>query len=224
MTIHKDWDIDEVATGKTHKGKPVIGATFQKGLNYRDPATGELKSCVTDVISEVGKDHKYKVDKARCKQTFGDTRGGANKHNIRVEDNEGNWLEQKLNQVGFDVESSTGNKVVFGTGTITLEAYSRYNGIQESVILSSYPGINYLDFKVTRSTGLVAEILGNRALVYKLSGDIKFRLSAPWMKDSTEAYGDVAYSIEDVRAAYDIIRVTADDTFLLAANYPVEIS
>ena len=72
MTVHKSWDIDEVATGKTDNGKPVIGATFQKGLNYRDPATGELKSCVTDVISEVGKDHKYKVDKARCKQTFGD--------------------------------------------------------------------------------------------------------------------------------------------------------
>lgn len=223
MKKHKDLNIDEETTGKTHKGKPVIGVTFQNGLNYRDPVTGQLASCETDLIAEGGKDHKYKVDKARCKQTFGDTRGGANKHNIRVEDNDGNWIEQKLNQAGFDVESVTGNKVVFGSGTVTLEAYSIYNGIRESVILSAYPGINYLDFKVARSSGLVAEIIASGVLVYKLSGVVKFRLSAPLMKDSTDDYGNVAYSIEDVRAGWDIIRVTADDAFLLAASYPVEI-
>lgn len=224
MTIHKALDIDEKATGKTHKGKPVMGVTFLTGLNYRDPITGQLASCKTDVIAEGGQDHKYKVDKARCKQTFGDTRSGAFKHNIRVEDNEGNWIEQKLKQAGFDVESTSGNKVIFGNGTVILEAYSRYNGISESVTLTAHPGVNYLDFKVTRSTGLVAELEGSGALVYKLSGVAKFRMSAPIMKDSIDAYGDAAFTIKNVQADRDTIRVTVDNAFLVSATYPVDIA
>ena len=37
MTIHKDWNIDEVETGKTYEGKRVVGAIFQNGLNDIEP-------------------------------------------------------------------------------------------------------------------------------------------------------------------------------------------
>lgn len=134
--IHKDWDINEHDTGKTHKGKPVTGVTFQNGLNDQEE-DGSFVPCDMSINADIEGVTTHQVKRGRYGELrFADT-GEANKHlcKIKYKDNKG----ISFKYLGGDSalpDVSNGKPKFASSNGVEIEHIPTYKGVVINIIIS----------------------------------------------------------------------------------------
>lgn len=141
MIHHKGWDINEEPTGKTHKGKPIIGTTIQNGLNDIEPAIpGQKRTFVPcdEGVSEVtqGVTH-LKMNRGRMGELrFGDS-SHPNSFLVKIKNKD-------LKGVSFKYTGATGSSMTANNGKplchfdngISIESTPYYKGVKMDIIIN----------------------------------------------------------------------------------------
>ena len=135
--IYKSWDINEHATGRFKDGKPVIGATFQNGLNDIEP-DGSFVPCdmgIENVI--VGVTH-LKINRGRYGQLrFGDS-GHPNSFLVKIK-KKGNIKGLSFKYTGSNGNSMTtenGKVVCTFDNDISIESTPYYKGVKMDIVVN----------------------------------------------------------------------------------------
>ena len=188
QTIHKDWDINEYATGRFKNGKPIIGALLKNGLNRKK--NGIFLPVNTTVFAQNDYEFTHKVDEARAILRFGDSSGNSKKHLFGIEDDEGNWLNVKLDYTGHEMSGVFGNKPTFPHANgLTIEHIPTYNGIKTNYRLGS-SGINEITVTFKYNQELTPKQRGN-TIVFTRDGRDIFFIKAPFAYDAGKEMGHI---------------------------------
>lgn len=133
---HKDWDINEQQTGRFQGGKPIVGATFQNGLNDIEP-DGSFVPCNMSIDSIVDGVTTHRVNRGRYGELrFADT-GESNKHlcKIKYKDNKG--ISFKYLGGDSDLPDISNGKPKFTSSNgVEIEHIPTYKGVAINIIIS----------------------------------------------------------------------------------------
>ena len=137
MIKHKDWDINEHATGRFKNGKPIVGVMFQNGLNDINP-DGSFSPCDME-IEEVTQGVTYlKAKRGRWgEMRFGDS-SHSNSFLVKIK-NKG------MKGVSFKYTGGKGQTMTVNNGKplcnfdngISIESTPYYKGIKMDIIVSN---------------------------------------------------------------------------------------
>ncbi len=136
MIYHKDWDINEHATGQFKNGKPVIGATFQNGLNDIEP-DGSFVPC-DEGISEVtqGVTH-LKMNRGRMGELrFGDS-SHPNSFLVKIKNKAFKGVSFKYTGAnGSSMTANNGKPLCHFDNDISIESTPYYKGVKMDIIVN----------------------------------------------------------------------------------------
>jgi hypothetical protein len=220
QTIHKDWDINKHVTGRFKDGKPIIGVTFQNGLNRKK--NGLFLPVNTTVFAQNDYEFTHKVDEARAILRFGDSSSNSKKHLFGIEDDEGNWLNVKLDHIGHEMSGVFGNKPTFPhTDGLTVEHIPKYNGIKTNYRLGS-SGINEITVTFKHNRELSPEQRGN-TIVFTRDGRDIFFVKAPFAYDDGKETGHIEPVVMKLTetGGFSSATLTVDSLWVAGAIDPV---
>lgn len=206
----------------TRKTVPIYGTKIQKGLHYRK--NGSLHDVDTTVLSkEVDEDlyeFTHKVDKARVKIRFGDNSSNTKKHLFGIEDNNDNWLNIKLDKVGYDMAGVIENKPTFTNG-MTIEHIPTYKGVKTNYMLGS-SGVNELTVTFKYNQELTPEQREN-TIVFLRDDKVIFIIESPFAYDAVVGMEEVepVVMVLGETGGFKSATLTVDSDWLENATDPI---
>ena len=224
MTFHKDWDINEHATGRSKNNKPIVGVTLQNGLNDIEP-DGSFVPCDMR-ISEVtqGVTH-LKMNRGRMGELrFGDS-SHPNSFLVKIKDKGLRGVSFKY--TGADGESMTANNgkplCHFSNG-ISIESTPYYKGVKMDIIVND-PLTAPLEYPFSVKT------YGQEYIVIEENGGLTFigddlaqiYVKPPYAVDANGDIGSVTTHYTGMDGNLITFKKVVDETWLRQAMAPVRI-
>lgn len=225
MINHKNWDINEIATGRHKKGKPIIGAIFQNGLNDIE-LDGSFVPCdmrLDDIADGVT---THSVKRGRYKELrFADI-ASVNKHLCKYKDKDGNGQSIKYIDDDCGLPDVSKGKPKFTTGNgITIEHTPTYNGVQIELVISD-PVTAPLEYTFSiKDYGQVYEFTElNGAIIATGVNGKKIIYQAPYVVDANEEVGTAHYVLMGRSGGYyQFKKIIDDEVWFRNAAAPVRI-
>jgi hypothetical protein len=224
MVKHKDWDIDEIATGKIHKGKPIIGATFQNGLNDKN-ADGTYSPCDIRVSKVTQGVTHLKMNRGRMGELrFGDS-SHPNSFLVKIKNKALKGVSFKY--TGADGESMTANNgkplCRFDNG-ISIESTPYYKGVKMDIIVNDLltAPLEYPFSVKTYGQGYIV-VEENEGLTF-IGDDLEsIYVKPPYAIDANGDIGPVDIYYTGMDGNLITFKKVVDETWLRQAATPVRI-
>ena len=222
--FHKDWDINEQATGRVKDGKHVMAATIQKGLNDIEP-NGSFVPCDLR-ISEVtqGVTH-LKMNRGRMGELrFGDS-SHPNSFLVKIKD-------KGLKGVSFKYTGASGESMTANNGKplchfdngISIESTPTYNGVKMDIIVNDpltapleYP------FSVKTYGQDYSFIEENGGATLRGEDQHPIFIKPPYAEDANGDIGPVTIHYTGMDGNLITFKKVVDDAWLRQAAAPVRI-
>lgn len=224
MKRHKDWDIDEEATGRFQEGKAIIGATFQNGLNDIEP-DGSFVPCDMSIDALVDGVTTHKVNRGRYGELrFADT-GESNKHLCKIKYKDSKGISFKY-LGGDSALPDVGNgkpKFVSDNG-VEIEHIPTYKGVAINIIISdplTAPFEHSFSVKTYGQTYTYAEV--NGAIVATGDDAKTITMRASPATDANDDESPVTLVLTEVVGGLQTFKKVVDEAWLRAAAAPVTI-
>ncbi len=224
MTKHKDWDINEEATGRVKNGKPITGVTFQNGLNDIEP-DGSFVPCDMGLATVIEGVTTHRVQRGRYGELrFADT-GEANKHlcKIKYKDNKG--ISFKYLGGNSDLPDVSGGKPKFTSDNgVEIEHIPTYKGVVINIIINDPLTAPFEHTFSVKTYGQDYTYIQQEGAIVAMGNDLK----AITMRanPATDANGDespVTLVLAEVVGGLQTFKKVVDETWLRAAAAPVVI-
>jgi len=204
-------------TGKT---VPIYASKLQNGLHYAE--NGQYKNVDTDIKVNAKYEFSHEVTKMRGIARFGDTSANTKKHLFGVEDNDGNWLNVKLDQENHVLSTVTGNRAEFTDAThCDVKHYALYNGVKTEYVIYD-KNINSLTVTFKHNDEITPEQRGNTIVYTRDDKDI-FTVKSPFAYDAAVGI-DVTESVVmtlGTTGEFHSATIVVDAAWLLAATSPI---
>ena len=220
--VHKSWDINEHATGRFKDGKPIMGATFQKGLNDIEP-NGSFVSCSMKVRTVSQGVTLLDIERGRYGELrFADT-SSANKHLCKIKYKDGNGISIKYQGGDSELPNVSNGKPTFNASNgIRIEHTPTYKGVKIELIVDdplTAPTEHSFSIKtygqevefVEQDGGIVAR--GNKNIT----------IHAPFAVDANGDEGQVTMTLMGKVGGYMTFKKVVDEAWLRQAAAPVRI-
>ena len=221
---HKSWDINEHATGRFKDGKPIVGVTFQNGLNDINP-DGSFSPCDM-TIEEVTQGVTYlKAKRGRWgEMRFGDS-SHPNSFLVKIK-NKG------LKGISLKYTGANGNSMTANNGKplcefdngISIESLPYYKGIKMDIIVNDplTAPIEY-PFSVKTYGQEYVAIEENGGLTFKGEDQDPIFIKPPYAVDSNGDIGIVTIHYTGIVNNLLTFKKVIDETWLRQAATPVRI-
>lgn len=224
MKRHKDWDIDEEDTGRFQDGKPIIGATFQNGLNDIEP-DGSFVPCDMDIEDFLDGVTTHKVKRGRYGELrFADT-ADSNKHLCKIKYKDSKGISFKYLGGNSDLPDVSSGKPKFSSDDgVEIEHIPTYKGVSINLIVSdplTAPFEFSFSIKTYGQNYTYAEQDGNIIATGDDAKTITMRANP-----ATDANGDestVTLVLTGEVGGFQTFKKVVDEAWLRAAAAPVTI-
>jgi len=223
---HKDWDINEHATGRFHKDPdtgldlPIMGSTFQNGLNDREP-DGSFVPCDSGVSTVVNGVTHLKMNRGRMGELrFGDS-GHANQFLVKIKNKK--EIAGKKTGLSFKYTDSNGMEMEHNDGKprslfangIVIESTPYYKGVKMDIIIEN-------PFTAPTEYNFSAKEYGQDYTVIEENGGLTFRggdlepiyIGAPYAVDSTGDIGSVTIHYLGIENNLHLFKKVVDEEWL----------
>ena len=224
MIKHKDWDINEHATGRFKDGKPIIGVTLQTGLNDIEP-DGSFVPCDTGVSNIVQGVTHLKMNRGRMGELrFGDSQH-VNQFLIKIKNKQLKGVSFKyVDAVGTTMEVNNGKPVCSFDNGVLIESTPYYKGVKMDIILND-PLSAPTEFNFSSKT------YGQEYTVVEENGGLTFRgadqepiyIKQPYAIDADGDYGDVTIHYLGIVNNLHLFKKVVDEEWLRNAAAPVRV-
>lgn len=224
MTIHKDWNIDEVETGKTYEGKRVVGAIFQNGLNDIEP-DGSFVPCDLglDTINDGVTTHQVKRGR------YGELRftdsASSNKHLCKIKYKNGRGLSFKY--LGGDSglpDVSNGRPSFVSDDGVMIEHLPTYKGVKIEIVIDDPLSAPYkYPFSVKTYGQNYTFIEQDGGIVARGEDLVPILIHAPYAIDANGDVGSVTMTLTGVVGGLQEFKKTVDESWLRQAVAPIRI-
>lgn len=222
--IHKDWDINEEATGRVKNGKPIKGVTFQNGLNDIEP-DGSFVACDMGIDALVDGVTTHKVKRGRYGELrFADT-GEANKHLCKIKYKDSKGISFKY--LGGDSalpDISNGKPKFTSSNGVEIEHIPTYKGVAINIIISeplTAPFEHTFSIKTYGQDYTYAEVDG---AIIATGDDAKtITMRANPATDANDDESPVTLVLTEVVGGLQTFKKVVDEAWLRAAAAPVTI-
>jgi hypothetical protein len=228
--FHKDLDINEIITGRTHKDiktgveSPIIRAILQNGLNKRDKNSGLFVPCDMGLTERIGDRNPWRVNEGRYGNLSFVNPSSLNKHEVTLQYESGTGIRLRYEGANCSFESITDNKPKFKAQKgVTIEHTPTYKGVAVVMVLDD--PLNAPDsFKFS------IEELGGGYTYKEVNGGIlldgpePIMIHAPWAEDANGERGEVVLDLGSVEGGRQtIIKRIVDISWLRQAAAPVKV-
>lgn len=223
MIIHKDWDIDEVATGRQENGKPVIGVTFQNGLNDIEP-DGSFVPCDMSIENVLQGVTHLATKRGRWGELrYGDTDENGFLVELKHKDLTGLSFKYTGGKGGV-MTANEGKVLCHFDNDIDIEATPTYKGVKIELIIND-PLTAPLDYSFSIKT------YGQNYTYIEQDGGIvatgddgkKITIHAPYAIDANGDIGLVTMTLIGEVDEYQTFKKVVDETWFRQAAAPVRI-
>ena len=231
--IHKDWDINEYATGRvyidpdTKKELPIIGATFQNGLNDIE-SDGSFVPCDMGLNAVADGVTTHRVKRGRYGELrFADT-ASANKHLCKIKYKNGKGLSFKY--LGGDSglpDVANGRPSFASSNGVTVEHTPTYKGVRIELVINdplTAPTEHSFSMKTYEQNYTYLEQDGG--IVATGEDGKKITIHAPYAEDASGtigSIGEVIMTLTGVVNGFMTFKKVVDETWLRQAAAPVRI-
>lgn len=204
----------------TSKTVPIYASKLQNGLHYAE--NGQYKNVDTDVKVNAKYEFSHEVTKMRGIVRYGDTSANTKKHLFGVEDDNGNWLNVKLDQENHVLSTVTGNRAEFTDAThCDVKHYTLYNGVKTEYVINN-KAVNSLTVTFKHNDEITPEQRGNN-IVFTRDGKDIFTVKSPFAYDAAVGI-DVTEPVImtlGMTEGFHSATMVVDATWLLAATNPI---
>lgn len=216
--IHADWDINKHPTGRFHtdletgRKSPIIGVTFQNGLNDIEP-DGSFVPCdmgLDDVADGVT---THMVRRGRYRELRFTDIASTNKHLCKYKDKDGNGQSIKCIDDDCNLPDVSNGKPKFTSSNgITIEHTPTYNGVKIEIVISD-PAMAPLEYTFSiKDYGQAYEFTeSNGALIATGVNGKKIIYQAPYIVDANEEVGMAHYVLMGRSGGYYQFKKVVDD-------------
>jgi len=224
MKRHKDWDIDEEDTGRFHNGKPIIGATFQNGLNDIEP-DGSFVPCDMSVDEHIDGVTTHKVRRGRYGELrFADT-GETNKHLCKIKYKDSKGVSFKYIGGNCDLPEIVNGKAKFNSDNgVEVEHVPTYKGVAINLIISDPATASFehsFSIKTYGQNYIYAE--DNGAIVATGEDAKTITIRATPAVDSNGDESPVTLVLTGEVGGFQTFKKVVDEAWLRSASAPVTI-
>ena len=224
MIKHKDWDIDEISTGRFKDKKPIIGVTFQNGLNDINPdKTFSPCDMNLSIISEGVTTHR--VNRGRYGELrFADT-GEANKHlcKIKYKDSKGISFKYLGGNSGLPDVSGGKPRFVSDDG-IEIEHIPTHKGVAINIIVNG-PSTAPFEYSFSIKTyGQDYTYIQQEEAIVAMGNDLKsVTIRATNAVDADGNESPISLILSEVVGGFQTFKKVVDESWLRSAIAPVKI-
>ena len=223
--IHKSWDINEHATGRFKNGKPIMGATFQNGLNDIEP-DGSFVPCDMGIEEVTEGVTHLRTKRGRWGQLrFGDS-AHSNSFLVKIKNKDMKGVSFKY--TGAVGSSMTANNVkplcLFDNG-ISIESTPYYKGVKMDILVQDpltapieYP----FSVKTYGQKYTVVEEDGGLTFVGNEDAEPIF-IKPPYAVDANGDIGTVTIQDTGMEGSLHTFKKVVDESWLRQAAAPVRI-
>lgn len=225
MIYHKDWDINEHATGRFKDSKPIKGVTFQNGLNDKNP-DGSFSPCDMGITEEANGVTYLKAKRGRWGQVrFGDS-SHPNSFLVKIKDKGLKGLSFKYTGGnGASMTANNGKPLCTFDNGISIESTPKYNGVKIDIIVDdpvNAPTIYPFSVKTYRQNYTFTEYPDGCILAMG-DDDKAIHFQPPYAIDVNGDIGAVHYNIIGTVGGYWLFEKIVDEAWLRQAAAPVRI-
>ena len=222
--FHKDWDINVHATSRVKKGKPIIGVTFQNGLNDIEP-DGSFVPCDMELESISDGVTTHQVKRGRFGELrFTDT-GSTNRHLCKIKYKNGRGISLKY--LGGDSpapDMSSGRPVFNSSDGVQIEHTPCYKGVKiELVIVDPLTAPLEYPFSIKDYGQNYTIIEENSGLTIRGDDQESVFIKAPYAVDANGEIGPVSIVNTGIQDGFKTFKKVVDETWLRQAAAPVRI-
>jgi hypothetical protein len=224
MIKHKDWDINEESKGFDGEGKPIIGVTFQNGLNDIEP-DGSFVPCDINIEEAVIGVTTHKVKRGRYGELRFSDAASPNKHLCKIKDKNSNGRSIKYIDADSDLPDVANGKPKFvASNGISIEHTPMYNGVKiELVVDDTLTAPIEYTFSVKDYGQAYTDELIDGAIVSTGEDGKKVTFHAPYAEDANGDIGQVYYILLGKVDGYSRFKKVVDEAWLRSATAPVRI-
>ena len=224
MIKHKDWDIDETSTGRFKGNKPIIGVTFQNGLNDINPdKTFSPCDMNLSIISEGVTTHR--VNRGRYGELrFADT-GEANKHLCKIKYKDSKGISFKYLGGNSGLPDVSGGKPRFiSDDGIEIEHTPTYKGVAINIIVND-PSTAPFEYSFSIKTyGQTYNYIEQDGAIIATGDDTKtITIRATNAIDANQDESPVTLILTGINGGFQTFKKVVDEIWLRAATAPVRI-
>ena len=225
MIKHKDWDINEHATGRFKGGKPIIGATFQNGLNDIKP-DGSFVPCDMNIEEYQGNVTTHKVKRGRYGRLSFTDKASMNKHLCKLLQKDSNGQSIKYIDADSGMPDVSNGKPKFSSDNgITIEHTPTYKGVKIELVIDD-PATAPLEYTFSiKDYGQVYDFaMSNGAIIATGEDGKKITYHAPYITDANGETGTAHYVLLGRTGGhFQFKKVVDDEAWLRQAAAPVRI-
>jgi len=224
MIKHKDWDINESSTGRFQNGKPIIGTTFQNGLNDIQE-DGSFVPCDMSIDSVVDGVTTHQVNRGRYGELRFTDSGETNKHlcKIKYKDNKG----ISFKYLGGDSalpDVSNGKPKFTSDNGVEIEHTPTYKGVAINIIISD-PSTAPFEYTFSIKTyGQDYTYIQQEGAIVAMGNDLKsITMRVNPATDANEEESLVTLVLTEVVGGLQTFKKVVDEAWLRAAAAPVRM-
>jgi len=224
MIKHKDWDINESLTSRFQNGKPIIGATFQNGLNDRNN-DGTFSPCDMSINATVDGVTTHRVQRGRYGELrFTDT-GESNKHlcKIKYKDNKG----ISFKYLGGDSalpDVSNGKPKFASDNGIEIEHIPTYKGVAINIIVSDPLTAPFEHTFSIKTYGQDYTYIQQEGAIIAMGNNLKpITIRSANATDGNGDESPTTLVLTEVVGGFQTFNKVVDEAWLRAAEAPVTI-
>ena len=231
MIIHKGWDINEHETGRfkwdevNKINRPIKGATFQNGLNDKNP-NGSFSPCDMGITEESDGVTYLRAKRGRWGQMrFGDS-SHPNSFLVKIKDKGLKGLSFKYTGGnGASMTANNGKPLCSFDNGISIESAPKYNGVKIDIIVddpANAPTTYPFSVKTYGQNYTFTNYPDGRILAMG-DDDKAIHFQPPYAIDANGDIGAVHYNIIGTYGGYWLFEKVVDEAWLRQAAAPVRI-
>lgn len=224
MIKHKSWDINEHTTGRFKNGKPIVGATFQNGLNDIEP-DGSFVPCDMDIDAIETGVTTHQVKRGRYGELrFADT-GETNKHlcKIKYKDNKG--VSFKYLGGNSDLPDVSGGKPKFTSDNgVEIEHTPTYKGVRIDIIINDPLTAPFEHSFSIKTYGQDYTYIQQEGAIVAMGNNLKpITIRASNAIDANDDESPVTLVLAEVIGGFQTFKKIVDESWLRSAVAPVRM-
>ncbi|MCK5606862.1 hypothetical protein KAR91_33475 [Candidatus Pacearchaeota archaeon] len=222
--IHKNWDIDEHNTGRFKNDKPIIGTTFQNGLNDIEE-DGSFVPCDMGLDTVVEGVTTHRVKRGRYGELrFADT-GEANKHLCKIKYKDSKGISFKYLGGNSDLPDVSNGKPKFTCDDgIEIEHTPTYKGVAINIIINNPLTASFEYSFSIKTYGQEYAYIEQDTAIVAMGNNLKpVTIRATNAVDANGDESPVTLILTEVIGGFQTFKKVVDEAWLRAAIAPVRV-
>lgn len=221
---HKDWDINEHTTSRFKNGKPIIGATFQNGLNDKEP-DGSFVPCDMGVDANDNGVTTHQVKRGRYGELRFADKGESNKHLCKIKYKDSKGISFKYLGGNSELPDVSNGKPKFTSDNgVQIEHTPTYKGVKIEIVISDPLTAPFEHSFSIKTYGQEYTYIQQEGAIVAMGNNLKpIIIRASSAIDANEVESPVTLVLTEVVGGFQTFKKVVDEVWLRAAAAPVRM-